>query len=185
MSAEAPKSHRWSDKPRAEVKQLNVSAETRSLHPRVCVGVWPRAQIPLIGITAAGAGWRDQFRCLTCQFGCSEAPNLTVTSAWGWLSGDHTGKQIFTASILVGFAKLKMNVSSLNGISTLLWSGRVRVLEHRSLIIYGFNNRELETASYLNIRFSVWPLKIWNKKNFLKDSVFLMNNSKPAVRGSL
>lgn len=54
MSMEAQKSHRWSDKPLAEVRQLNTSAKIRCPHPCACVGVWPEAQILLIGITAAG-----------------------------------------------------------------------------------------------------------------------------------
>lgn len=62
---------------------------------------------------------QNQFRQLTCQFGCSEAPNLTVTPVW--LSGDQTWKQIFTASILVGcqhFCKMKNKCEALNSMSS-------------------------------------------------------------------
>lgn len=64
MPVEAQKSQRWSDKPQAEVRQLNTSARTRCPHARARMGVWPQAQILLIGIMVAGPKDRTSLGCL-------------------------------------------------------------------------------------------------------------------------
>lgn len=55
MSVEAQKSHRWSDKPLAEVRQLNTSAKTRRLHLRARVGACElKHKSPWLGLRRQG-----------------------------------------------------------------------------------------------------------------------------------